>query len=637
MNTATKGQSDEWLQASDSKHVRRVGNIPVSDAMHVQSEADMNRRSFTATFVYLLGWMVIVTGTDIQSHHPLFVNTIGFLMLVMSVLRLRLSNQFEALYKQQPATWRSLFGASVLISALLWSVFTAFGLAHLGLNEQAAIMLMPLFVLIIGGVSTLAPHRGLFLAYSNILIVPQIVILAGMQTGAAYTIILSLLLFEMFTLAFSRGIHHDYYQLLYKSDLMEQQAAKLAAARETAEKANQSKSRFLANISHELRTPMNGILGASELLAPLASTPEQTTYIELINRSSHTLLTLLNDLLDLSKIEAGKMELETVSFDIRRLVDHVQHLLEIRASSKGLAFHTQVSKGIASHVLGDEIRIQQILLNLAGNAIKFTPEGSVSLTISLTSSNRQLRFEVRDTGIGIPAEKQKLLFNRFQQMESSTTRQYGGTGLGLSICKQLVQLMQGEIGIHSTAGEGSCFWFEIPYQPGKTSASTVSPAAFTIATVTPQFSACRILLAEDNPINRTVAVAMLQKLGIHKVDAVENGLDAIERLHSRDYDLVLMDMQMPDCDGLEACRHIRGIDFQAGMGRVLNPSIPVIALTANTMSGDIEACLRAGMNSHLGKPLELAALATELQKWLQPQPRHDPHRDVGYCIETVCE
>ncbi len=400
---------------------------------------------------------------------------------------------------------------------------------------------------------------------------------------------------------------------MYKNDLLEQQAIKLAAAKEAADSANLSKSRFLANVSHELRTPMNGILGASELLAPLVLSAEQQRYVSLIHRSGKTLLVLLNDLLDFSKIEAGKMELELTDYNLKDMATHLQHLLAIHAQEKGLAFTINIHDGIAPYLHGDEVRIQQILLNLLGNAIKFTEAGSITLTVNLSDDGAWLRFAVQDTGIGIPEEKQPLLFNSFQQMESSTARKYGGTGLGLAISRQLVNLIQGKIGVESVEGQGSCFWFEIPYQVAVQIPSTTPAEATPVdAPLNPN---CRILLAEDNPINQIIAQAMLETLGLTQVDLVENGKQAIQRLAEADYDLVLMDVQMPECDGLEASRHIRGSNTLAGVSAVRNPAIPIIALTANTMPSDIAECLQAGMNSHLGKPLDTQTLATELHKW----------------------
>ncbi len=412
-------------------------------------------------------------------------------------------------------------------------------------------------------------------------------------------------------------VWHDISDSKQIRDELEEAKTEAEQARNEAQRANQAKSEFLANMSHELRTPMNGVLGASELLHSLCTTDDQLRYVTIIEKSGESLLSLLNDLLDFSKIEAGRMELEVIDFDLDEMLGHVYRLIDIRATEKGLNFTVDKSDDLASYLSGDINRLQQILINLLGNAVKFTDEGEVVLSVALSSDENNIRFEVRDSGIGIPADKQPLLFQNFQQMETSTSRKFGGTGLGLAISKQLVSLMEGEIGVISEEGKGTCFWFEIPYrlaqqEPVKRATQSPAPRA-----ASPN-SSCRILLAEDNVVNQMIARGMLNKLGYHRIDIVENGNEAVANLCNEDYDLVLMDVQMPECDGLTATRQIRGFPpYDDAMRGIRNPVVPIIALTANAMTSDIEQCMKAGMNSHVSKPINLSLLAEELHKWLE--------------------
>jgi signal transduction histidine kinase/CheY-like chemotaxis protein len=591
----------------------------MSPAMLAQRDRDLAQRSISGTLSYLVSLIVLELGINLTQYSPTMVYSAGLSLFLLSLGRLFLIRQQTVMSQTNPQQWRLLFRFSVLASGITWTSFTTWGVLETGLGSHGTIILLPLLMISAGSVAHFSPDRTLFILFTNIMLWPPVIALLNTATHNAYLVALGMFVFGGFILSVGSNIHRDYYQLLYKNDLLEQQSAKLAAAKKAAEVANKAKSRFLANMSHELRTPMNGILGAGELLIPLLDRDEQKQYISLINRSGKALLSLLNDLLDFSKIEAGKMELEIAPYKIKDMVNHLHHLLTIRAKEKGLTCTVSISENIAPYVLGDEIRIQQILINLLGNAIKFTNHGKVTLDISLSQNTRRLHFEVRDTGIGIPIDKQPLLFKSFQQMESSTARKYGGTGLGLAISKQLVELMRGEIGVYSETGKGSCFWFEIPYQVADT--TNVKAHEMPAPATNPALPASakadyRILLAEDNQINQIIAQSMLASLGILHIDTVENGREAIQRLSEQDYDLVLMDVQMPECDGMEACRHIRGTEKRAGLEIVRNPSITVIALTANTMPSDIEACLKAGMNSHLGKPLESQKLANELGKWL---------------------
>jgi PAS domain S-box-containing protein len=442
---------------------------------------------------------------------------------------------------------------------------------------------------------------------------------------------------------------------------LERKNEEMESALTTAREATRMKSRFLANMSHEIRTPMNGVLGMTDFLLGTELNGEQQEYAESIKRSADSLLLLINDILDISRIEAGKLRLDRVAFALKAKVEETASLFALQARAKGLEFLCHVPESLPELAVGDPGRLGQVLTNLLGNAIKFTDQGRIGVTVEALRETREdslIRFVVHDTGIGISQNQQGRLFESFTQGDDSSTRKYGGTGLGLAISKQLVELMGGEIGVESEPQRGSHFWFTVrfgaaapnetalapqqqrhpipappppdarpaPTAPSKpvalptratppatgspapkqvTKPSAGSPSPNTATIVTRKY---RILLAEDNEINKRITLRLLDKLGL-AADAVMNGEEAVAALEKRKYDLVLMDCQMPIMDGYEATAAIRN---REGTAR----RTPICALTANAMEGDREKCLAAGMDDYVSKPVGLEKLREALDRWL---------------------
>jgi PAS domain S-box-containing protein len=406
-------------------------------------------------------------------------------------------------------------------------------------------------------------------------------------------------------------------------DITERKAIELelARARDAAVESAQLKSRFLANMSHEIRTPMNGILGMTELVLESSLTHEQRAYLDMAKTSGQALLGLINDILDFSKIEAGKLELEAIDFSLRDTIEHLLKPLVVRGQQKGLELRTEIADEVQEHLIGDPLRLRQILLNFADNALKFTERGSIVVKVAAEAEGEGeqcLHFSVTDTGIGIPPEKQEVIFEAFAQVDGSTTRTYGGTGLGLAIASQLVEQMRGKIWIESTLGQGTTFhftaWFAVAQAsrlPTVSSCGEESGGLEAHSTNSNKLEVCataglHILLAEDNVINRALATGLLAKRG-HSLVHAANGREAVEAAAREVFDLIFMDVQMPEMDGFEATRRIREIEEPLGR------HTPIIAMTAHAMTGDRERCLAGGMDDYLSKPLQKAELLKLLE------------------------
>jgi len=387
----------------------------------------------------------------------------------------------------------------------------------------------------------------------------------------------------------------------------------LKQARAVAESASRTKSDFLASMSHEIRTPMNSIMGIADLLAKTELSAEQKKYVAIFQRSGENLLNLINDILDLSKVEASQLELERTGFSLHDHLEKISEMLGPRSEQKGLTLSITVADHVPTELIGDPTRLRQVLLNLLGNAIKFTTSGEVALYVSMppgSESSPELQFTITDTGIGIPVEKLDGIFERFTQADTSTTRRFGGSGLGLTICRQLVELMGGRIWVESDVGKGSTFAILVPFELWNADDHPAVEAAETDPDQA--LSAMRILLADDSPDNCTIILAYLAHTP-HIIEIAETGLTVCDMFKAADYDLVLMDRQMPVMDGLTATRAIRA--WEAENGRT---ATPIIALTASALKGDRELCLSAGCSAFLTKPIKQSVLLRAIRESCSP-------------------
>ena len=502
-------------------------------------------------------------------------------------------------------TWLKVYTVVSMMLTLVWGGFLSTLLVAGDWNSKAAVATMLMMTgFSAGGLATLTPNLKLHDWFQlGLWVPPFLTSLVPQQHGAGFFLPT---IFGVFLVYLMRSAR--YYHRKYLADLRREHD--LERARSAAEEANKAKSAFVANISHEIRTPLNGVLGMLELSLLDAMPAGQRESLESAHSSAQSLLGLLNDLLDFSKIEAGRMELEHVDFDVRELLNSVVDLFRSKADLKGIQLVARVPDKL-SPVAGDPTRLRQVLVNLLGNALKFTSEGTVTIEVTTTSCGTsskeiELAFAVRDTGIGIPLDKQALIFEAFAQADSATTRKYGGTGLGLAICQKIIQLMGGALTVESEPGIGSVFRFTVKFDAA---AAPISRSVKEEAVALPPL---RFLVAEDNLVNQKVTCGLLRRHG-HTAEIACNGGEAVAAFLSGNYDVILMDVQMPIMGGYDATRAIR---VREGGGK----RIPIIGLTANASDADRGLCLESGMDDYVSKPFKWNTLAGVIATHVKRDP-----------------